>query len=63
MDEQKIHELVNLLDGTSQSDWTRIKQHIDMRFSYEAAKVKFGDTPLLKRNLEVEFNLRRFGEK
>ncbi|PIC72491.1 hypothetical protein [Sporosarcina sp. P17b] len=62
MDKQTIEELVNLLDGISSSDWARIKGQVDWTFSSEAAKVKLGNTPQLKRSLEVEFNLRRFGD-
>lgn len=63
MDKQKIESLVNLLDGMTSSQWSRIKQGVDMMFSYEAAKVKLGNTTQLQQNLEIEFNLRRFGEK
>lgn len=62
MDKQVIQEIVNLLDGVTNSEWARIKKHVDMMFSSAAAKVELGNTTQLKKNLEVEFNLRRFGE-
>lgn len=63
MDKQTIQQLVSLLEGVNSSEWERISQHVNMKFSSEAAKIKLGNTSQLKRNLEVEFNLRRFGEK
>ncbi|PID03643.1 hypothetical protein CSV67_03090 [Sporosarcina sp. P2] len=62
MEKQTIEELVNLLNGISSSEWGRIKQQVDMVFSSQAAKVRLGNTTQLKRSLEVEFNLRRFGD-
>lgn len=63
MDKQTIQELVNLLGDMKQSEWVRVKRQVDLMFSHEAAKVKLGDTTQLQQNLEVGFNLRRFGEK
>ncbi|MCQ6275788.1 hypothetical protein JMM81_12565 [Bacillus sp. V3B] len=61
MTEEQIAILVEQLMGLKQYEWSRIKQQVDMIFSSKAAKVELDDLSELKRNLEVEFNLRRFG--
>lgn len=63
MKKGKIQELLRVIEGISYSDWTKIRQQVDMHFSSKAAKIELDDSPELKRNLEVAFNLRRFGEK
>lgn len=63
MNEEKIQQFLQAIEGIKMHEWSRIKQKVDMHFSSEAAKVQLDDSPELKRNLEVEFNLRRFGEK
>lgn len=63
MDQQTIQNFVDLLKGMNRSEWSRIKQQVDMMFSHEAAKVELGNASQLQQNLEVEFNLRRFGER
>lgn len=63
MDKQTIHEITTNLIGLKQYEWAKIKQVVDMTFSSKAAKVELDDSSELNRNLEVEFNLRRFGEK
>ncbi|ARK23267.1 hypothetical protein SporoP37_00225 [Sporosarcina sp. P37] len=62
MNQQTIQNLVSLLKGIKHSEWSRIKQQVDMMFSHEAAKVELGDTSQLQHNLEVEFRIRRFGD-
>jgi hypothetical protein len=59
----KISEIVTALAGLKCSEWSRVKQKVDMLYSSKAAKVTLDDSELLKTNLEVEFNLRQFGEK
>lgn len=61
MNEERISILVEQLAGLKQYEWSRIKQQVDMMFSSKAAKVELDDLSELKRNLEIEFNLRRFG--
>jgi len=63
MNQDKISRLVNILNGLNQSDWSRVKKIIDMSFSSKAAKVELDDSNELKRDLEIEFNFQRFGEK
>ena len=63
MNTNKIEKLLEVLEGINSSEWSRIKQHIDLQFSSRAAKVELDDSTELKRNLQIAFNLRRFGEK
>ena len=63
LEEKDIYLLLQAIDGINSSQWSRIKQNVDLYFSSKAAKVVLDDSTKLKRNLEVEFNLRRFGEK
>ncbi len=62
MNKEQIANLAEQLAGMKQSDWSKLKQVVDMQFSSKAAKVQLDDSTELKRNLEVEFNFRRFGE-
>ncbi|MFJ5794430.1 hypothetical protein ACILR7_08325 [Bacillus atrophaeus] len=55
MNQNKIDQLNNLLNGMSQSEWNRVKQHVDMLFSSKVAKVRFDDSELLEINLKREF--------
>lgn len=63
MTEEKIRHFLQAIEGIKMHEWAQIKQKVDMHFSSKAAKVQLDDSSELKRNLEVEFNLRRFGEK
>lgn len=63
MDTNKISEIMTALYGLKQYEWSKVKQQVDMVFSSKAAKVELDDLSELKRNIEVSFNLRRFGEK
>lgn len=62
MDSERIKKIVTALNGLNASEWSRVKRIIDMNFSSKVAKVQLDDSEHLKRGLEVEFNLRRFGE-
>lgn len=59
MENEKITILANQLTDLKQSDWSRIKQVVDMSFSSKAAKVELDDSEELKRLLKVAFNLQR----
>lgn len=63
MEKNKIAIIAEQLTGLTASQWVRIKQIVDSEFSSRAAKVKIDDSKELKHRLEVEFNLRRFGDK
>ncbi len=63
MEQTKLNEIVKSLSCINQSDWSRVKRIVDMKFSSKAAKMQLDDFNELKRDLEVEFNFRRFGEK
>ncbi|MEC1714706.1 hypothetical protein [Schinkia azotoformans] len=60
MTKEQIEILAERLIGLKQSEWTRIKQQVDMIFSSKAAKVELDDLSELKKTLEVGFNLRRY---
>lgn len=60
MTKEQIAILVEQFKGLKQYEWVRIKQQIDMIFSSKAAKVELDDLEELKRNLELEFNFRRY---
>ncbi|MGM5473825.1 hypothetical protein [Bacillus pumilus] len=55
MNNNKIEQLTNFLDGITQSEWNRVKQNVDILFSSKAAKVEFDDSELLNKNLKREF--------
>lgn len=57
MNENKIEQLTNFLDGITLSEWNRVKQNVDILFSSKAAKVEFDDSELLKTNLKQEFRI------
>lgn len=63
MDKRKIVILTEQLSGLSRMEWSRIKQVVDMEFNFRAAEVTLDDPKGLKKRLEIEFNLRRFGDK
>ncbi|GBG09466.1 hypothetical protein PAT3040_04112 [Paenibacillus agaridevorans] len=63
MDSERIKAIVSALNGLRAQEWARVKQQVDMLYSFQAAKVQFDDLEQLKTNLEYEFKLRRFGEK
>ena len=41
----------------TQSEWNRVKQHVDMLYSSKAAKVELDDSELLEINLKREFRI------
>ncbi|HHY74078.1 MAG TPA: hypothetical protein GX497_12830 [Bacillus bacterium] len=62
MNQEKIAILTEQLVGLKQYEWSRIKHQVDMIFSSKAAKVELDDLSELKRNLELEFNLRKYSD-
>ncbi|MDL2029042.1 hypothetical protein OOZ25_06950 [Bacillus subtilis] len=58
MNQKKLNQLTELLNGMSQSEWNRIKQHVDLLFSSKAAKVQFDDLELLEINMKREFRMK-----
>lgn len=57
MNNNKIEQLTNFLDGITQSEWNRVKQNVDILFSSKVAKVEFDDSELLQTNLKQEFRI------
>ncbi|AHL70841.1 hypothetical protein BW16_05325 [Bacillus pumilus] len=57
MNNNKIEQLTNFLNGITLSEWNRVKQNVDILFSSKAAKVEFDDSELLKTNLKQEFRI------
>ncbi|GIO42529.1 hypothetical protein [Paenibacillus apis] len=53
--EQRIKAIVEALKGLKHSDWLRVKQHIDMAYTSQAAKVKIDDLENVEKNLNREF--------
>lgn len=58
MNQKKLDQLTDSLNGMTQSEWSRIKQHVDMLYSSKAAKVQFDDSELLEKNLKREFRMK-----
>lgn len=63
MEKEQITIIAEQLAGLKQHQWSKVKTIVDAQFSSKAAKVVLDDSTELKRNLEVEFNFRRFGER
>lgn len=63
MDKNKVSIIAEQLTGLTASQWSKIKQIVDLEFSSRAANVTLDDPKELTRRFEVEFNLRRFGDK
>ncbi|ANU28418.1 hypothetical protein I858_015620 [Planococcus versutus] len=63
MDKNKIQEILQAIEGINFSDWSRFKARVDSHFSSKADKLVLDDSSKLKINLEVDFNLRRFGDR
>ncbi|MBM6846034.1 hypothetical protein PVN37_15025 [Bacillus licheniformis] len=57
MNQKKLDQLTDLLNGMTRSEWNRVKQHVDMLYSSKAAKVEFDDSELLEINLKREFRI------
>ncbi|VEH77647.1 PbsX family transcriptional regulator [Bacillus licheniformis] len=57
MNQKKLDQLTDLLNGMTQSEWNRVKQHVDMLYSSKAAKVEFDESELLEINLKREFRI------
>ncbi|MBU8576962.1 MULTISPECIES: hypothetical protein [Bacillus] len=57
MNNNKIEQLSNFLNGITLSEWNRVKQNVDILFSSKAAKVDFDDSELLQANLKQEFRI------
>ncbi|MCY7585479.1 hypothetical protein MH138_05080 [Bacillus safensis] len=57
MNNNKIEQLTNFLNGITLSEWNRVKQKVDILFSSKAAKVEFDDSELLQANLKQEFRI------
>ncbi|WP_186440540.1 hypothetical protein [Bacillus licheniformis] len=57
MNQKKLDQLTDLLNGMTQSEWNRVKQHVDMLYSSKAAKVEFDNSELLEINLKREFRI------
>ncbi|MFP5203209.1 MULTISPECIES: hypothetical protein [Bacillus] len=54
MNNNKIEQLTNFLDGITLSEWNRVKQNVDILFSSKAAKLHFDDLEQLQANLKQE---------
>lgn len=63
MENTKLALIAEQFTGITNAEWARIKQIVDLEFNRRAAKVTLDDSKELKSRLEVEFNLRRFGDK
>lgn len=57
MTNEQVEQITKLLQGTSASEWARIKQNIDMQFSSKQNKVTLDEKELelLNYNLKLEF--------
>ncbi|MDI6562386.1 hypothetical protein M5E03_03065 [Bacillus safensis] len=54
MNNYKIEQLTNFLDGITLSEWNRVKQNVDILFSSKAVKLHFDDLEQLQANLKQE---------
>ncbi|WP_280149743.1 hypothetical protein [Bacillus safensis] len=54
MNNNKIEQLTNFLNGITLSEWNRVKQNVDILFSSKAVKLHFDDLEQLQANLKQE---------
>lgn len=54
MDEKKLEEIVQALDGLTYVEWTKLKGIVERKYAPDMGKVKLADTEGLLRMLKLE---------
>lgn len=55
MDELKLQQIADALEGLTYSEWSRVRMAVEKKYSPDMGKVQLADTEGLVRLMKLEF--------